>query len=200
MLPGHSRLALFLSRRLRLTSASGLGGHAADCSARVWPGRGVLGGDGRGGRSGAKASPRDPRHGQARLVQSHPPGPRAHRLPPPRRHAREQPGGEPALGHLTTRAKAARVQIPGLSPEVPLQSRRHLQHLQSEASPDLPTRPSPASRLRSPGAGGRRRGGLKTVRGMVVAAAADLTCQFRHGFIASGAGRDARLGASNTAR
>jgi hypothetical protein len=57
MLPGHSRLALFLSRRLRRTSASGLGGHAADCSARVWRGRGVRGGDGRGGRSGAKASP-----------------------------------------------------------------------------------------------------------------------------------------------
>jgi hypothetical protein len=56
MLPSHSRLALFLSRRLRRTSASGLGRHAADCSARVWPGRGFRGGDGRGGRPGAKAS------------------------------------------------------------------------------------------------------------------------------------------------
>ena len=95
----------------------------------------------------------DHHHGQAGVIPGCSQDPRPHRPPSTRRDAREQPGRELPLGYPPTRTKTAEVQIAGLSPEVPRQPLRRLQHVQSATSPDLPTNsPNPASPSR-PGVG-----------------------------------------------
>ena len=57
--------------------------------------------------------------------------------------AGEQSGREFAPVDPSPGAKAAEVQVPGLSPEVPRHPRRRLRHLQSQAPPDPSAHPSP---------------------------------------------------------
>ena len=140
----------------------------------------------RGAEAAAEAAqepgdpPRDHHHGQAGLVSRRGPEPRPHPPPPTRGHARQQPRRKLAPGHPTTRANAAKVQEPGLSPEVPRHPRRRLQHVQSP-SPSCPPIHAPSGPGRgSPDVGGRDGCCLIHPEGGAFCGLADLTCQFLH--------------------
>jgi hypothetical protein len=98
--------------------------------------------------------PGDHHDGQAGVVPGGGPGSGSNSPSPTWRNARKQPRRKLPPGHPTTRAKAAEVQVARLSPEVPLQPRPDLQHLQSSAPPDPQTDAPPV-----PGASSWRLGG-----------------------------------------
>ena len=106
------------------------------------------------------------------------PGP--YQPPPARRHARKQPRRKLPPGHPTTRAKAAEIQIAGLSPALPLPSRRHCNTFNTQ--PHLIRRPqfAPLPSRRPPGVGGRYdRCLIKSAAG-ALCGCRGLTCQNRN--------------------
>ena len=108
-------------------------------------------------------------------------GPR--RSSPAWRHAAKQPGAELALGHPTTRAQAAEIQVSGLRPAVPRRPWCNLQRLQRPATPRWPTNPPPPPGGGPSGLGGCRRSRLISSEGRGPGSLRGLSCQFHFTYI-----------------